>query len=75
MMVLLLGTAAVIAILVTWFFIPGKPLRAPFDSPDALAKGLEYLRFKGLEGGELRIQAKDDDRRTVVVPKIQEEAK
>ena len=68
-MVLLWGTAALIGIFLTWFFIPGKPSPAPFDSPDALAQLLEYLRFRGLEGGELRIQAKDDDRRTVLVIK------
>jgi hypothetical protein len=68
-MVLLLGTAAVIAILVTWLFIPGKPLPVPFDSPDALSHMLEHVRRKGLEGGELRIQAKNNDRMAVVVIK------
>ena len=69
MMVLLLGATAVIAVLLMWFFIPGKPLPKDLDSPDALAQALEYLRNRGIEGGELRIQARDDTRMTVVVIK------
>ena len=68
-MLLLVGALAVIGILLTWFFIPGKPLPKLLDSPNALAQALEYLRSRGLEGGELRIQAKDDNRMTVVVTK------
>ena len=68
-MMFLLGTLAVVATLLTWLFIPRKPLPAPFDSPDALAQSLEYLRSRGVEGGELRIQARDDSRMTVVVIK------
>ena len=69
MMLPLLGSVAIIA-LVLWFFLPREPLpKSLNDSPDALAKALEYLCNLGLEGGELRIQARDDNRMTVVVVK------
>lgn len=69
MLLLLFGTLGVIA-LVAWFFIPGKPSpKCLDDSPDALAKALEYLRILGLEAGELRIQAKDNDQMMVVINK------
>lgn len=69
MMLLLLGTAVVVTILLVWFFIPGKPLPKLLDSPDALPQALEHLRSQGLEGGELRVQAKDDSRMIVVIVK------
>src|SRR3954471_24085730 len=68
-MTVLLATLAVIAIFVVWLFIPRRPLPNPLDSPNALAQSLKYLRDRGLEGAELRIQAKTDTRILVVVTK------
>lgn len=68
-MVVLIGILAVLAILVTWYFIPGRPSQAPFGSPAEFAQALEYLRTRGIEGGELRIQAKDDSRMSIVLVK------
>src|SRR5690349_18100291 len=66
---LLVATLAVVALVVWWLFKPREPLPNPLDSPDALARALEYLRNRGVEGSQIRIQAKDDHRMAVVVTK------